>query len=384
MDSLPREIALNILSRLTITSLIHVKSVCRSWRSLAQDPLLAPLHFSRMDRTANPCLILHYDLPIQNHLYTLHFSDHGSIETPTRIHIPMISELAIVGSCNGLLCLWHSLYKDECYIYNPFSRHYTKLPKPEQFQTQKRVVLGFGFHEITKEYKVVRIVYYKKEDEEVDNLQLRRYSLLPESEVQVLSLGNGSVTWRSIGNRSFQLGIQSQSQVLINGRLHWLTDQLRHQAPRQLISFDLRDEKFKEIPSPNDRRFAIFCSHLVILRGCLSAVVRGYGQLGVWVMKEYGVQDSWTKEFVIKSHLPLKWLDEPYFNGSFNLSLSKARVLCSLRNGEILLEYKGRSIVSYNPNSGTFKELSFQCLPECFNVVVHMGSLCWIDTPIDL
>ncbi|KDP30858.1 hypothetical protein JCGZ_13801 [Jatropha curcas] len=379
MDSLPREIALNILSRLPITSLIHVKSVCLSWRSLAQDPLLATMHFSRMVKTTNPCLILHYDLPIENHLYSLHFSDHGSIETTTRIHIPMISEFDIVGSCNGLLCLWHSLYKDECYIYSPFTRYYIKLPEAKQFQTPKRVALGFGFHPKTKEYKVVRIVYYKKEDGEVDNPQLRRY-LLPESEVQVLTLGNGSLNWRIKGKTSYQL-LGMSSGVLVNGRLHWLTCRHRYQSLRTLISFDLEDEKFREVPVPSRESFGRHCSRLVILKGCLSAVNQGFRSLYIWVMKEYGVKESWIKEFSIGASIPR----DLYYHPEQSIqNFSQARVLCVLSNGEILLQYYCRSLVSYEPNSGTFKELGIRCLPESFNAVVHIASLNWIDTPVDL
>ena len=33
-------------------------------------------------------------------------------------------EFTVVGSCNGLLCLCDSLYKDAVYIYNPFTNYY--------------------------------------------------------------------------------------------------------------------------------------------------------------------------------------------------------------------------------------------------------------------
>uniref|UniRef100_A0A2C9UP65 F-box domain-containing protein n=1 Tax=Manihot esculenta TaxID=3983 RepID=A0A2C9UP65_MANES len=475
MESLPREIALDILSRLPITSLIQVKWVCRSWRSLAQDPLLATMHFSRMN-DYDPGLVLHCDLPLQNHLYYLHLSSPDIVIT--RLRVPMISEFAVVGSCNGLLCLWHSLFKDKCYIYNPFTRDFKELPVPEQFPTQTRVTLGFGLHPGTKEYKVVRIVYYRNEDE-VSNFQVRRYSL-PESEVQVLTLGNGMSTWRSKGRTSYQLlgSHQYQSQVLLNGRLHWLTCRHRHQSRRQLVSFDLADEKFQEVPTPNHgifgrnedevsnfqvRRYSLpesevqvltlgngmstwrskgrtsyqllgshpyqsqvllngrlhwltcrhrhqsrrqlvsfdladeqfqevptpnhgifgrYFSHLAILRGCLAAITQGFRQLNIWVMKEYGVKESWVKEFSIGAHLPrhLDLNQAPFiYVPECPINWSQARALCFFKNGELLLEYKRRSLVSCDPTSGAFKEISFGGLPESFSTFVHIGSLNFIN-----
>lgn len=379
MESLPREIALDILSRLPITSLIQVKWVCRSWRSLAQDPLLATMHFSRMN-DYDPGLVLHCDLPLQNHLYYLHLSSPDIVIT--RLRVPMISEFAVVGSCNGLLCLWHSLFKDKCYIYNPFTRDFKELPVPEQFPTQTRVTLGFGFHPGTKEYKVVRIVYYRNEDE-VSNFQVRRYSL-PESEVQVLTLGNGMSTWRSKGRTSYQLlgSHPYQSQVLLNGRLHWLTCRHRHQSRRQLVSFDLADEQFQEVPTPNHGIFGRYFSHLAILRGCLAAITQGFRQLNIWVMKEYGVKESWVKEFSIGAHLPrhLDLNQAPFiYVPECPINWSQARALCFFKNGELLLEYKRRSLVSCDPTSGAFKEISFGGLPESFSTFVHIGSLNFIN-----
>lgn len=57
------------------------------------------------------------------------------------------------------------------------------------------------------------------------------------------------------------------------------------------------------------------------------------------------------------------------------------RFLCLLDNGEILLEYKNRVIVSYDPKKGKFTDLVFQGIPHWFQTVVHAGSFNWINTP---
>ncbi|EEF30092.1 F-box protein At3g07870 [Ricinus communis] len=385
-ESLPCELALDILSRLPITHLINVKRVCRFWRSLVQHPLLASMHFSRIANNNDPCLLLLCDLPIKSHLYSLHFSalDETIIETVTRIPVPVIPKFLVIGSCNGLLYLLDSLQQRANYIYNPFTSDYLELPEPGQVLNQHRVATGFGFHSTTKEYKVVRVVYYRNNKEEGTNFQKRRYSL-PRSEVQVLTVGNGSLTWRSKGETSYQL-LGNPSHVVVNGRLHWLSCRYRNQSLRRLISFDLADEQFREVPCPVGASFGRHCSHLATLRGCLSGVVQGFRRLYIWVMKEYGVKESWVKEFTIGVKLPREL--EPYPNQSINLQefhlpLSQTKVLCLLNNGEILLEFRCGTLVCYDTKSGAFKELIiFQDLPEWSNAIVHVGSLNWIDTPI--
>jgi len=98
------------------------------------------------------------------------------------------------------------------------------------------------------------------------------------------------------------------------------------------------------------------------------------------------VKESWIKKFNIGSYVPRGF--ERNVNQSFKISkiISKGRfvrVLCLLQNGEILLEYKSRALVSYDPKSGKFKDLMFQGIPKWFQAVVHVGSLSWIDTIID-
>ncbi|KAJ6329502.1 hypothetical protein OIU77_011055 [Salix suchowensis] len=81
-------------------------------------------------------------------------------------------------------------------------------------------------------------------------------------------------SWRSIGEElPVQLNPQ-QSHVLVDGRLHWLSLRGRYQVVRKLVSFDLADEPFREIPQPAGcDKFCRHQSHLVNIGGCLSAVV---------------------------------------------------------------------------------------------------------------
>ncbi|KAF2292365.1 hypothetical protein GH714_020693 [Hevea brasiliensis] len=187
------------------------------------------------------------------------------------------------------------------------------------------------------------------------------------------------------GKIPFQL-VRRPSEALVNGRLHWVSRHRRYNPARLLVSLDLADEQFREVPKPDSGSLSRRNYHLAVLRGCLSAAVYcSYGRLEIWVMKEYNVKESWVKEYSIGTYMPkgLKQnLDRPSKIWKSALNGRVVRVLGLLQNGEVLLEYKSRVLVTYDPNLGKFKDLTLQGTPKWFQTVVHVGSLSWINTTI--
>ncbi|KAK0588579.1 hypothetical protein LWI29_002873 [Acer saccharum] len=384
MDYLPREIILDILSRLPVTSLQQSKLVCKAWHNLVQDPLLVCMHFSHATEN-DPCLILHCDYPIRNQLYSLELSALGKDDQRVnKIHVPVLPEFNVVGSCKGLLYLCDSSAKDIVYVYNPFTGDNIKLPKSTELLHHCQVY-GFGFNQKINKYKVIKVVY-RTHLRGPRNRHSRPLSF--EAEVQILTLG--SPAWRNFGRLPYSLIHQGPSQVLVCGRIHWHTwSGLHSSCP--IISFDFEDEQFREVPKPDcgglDHRPNI---QLVDLGGCLSAAVyNNYREFEIWIMKEYNVKESWIKEFNIGNHVPtsleeVDWISaQPYKDSKLYRKRSFVRVLGLLKTGEVLLEYKCRALVTYNKKDGTFKHLIFPGLPNWFEVVVHEGSLNWIDTLVN-
>ncbi|GMI73306.1 F-Box Protein92 [Hibiscus trionum] len=381
MQTLPNEIVVDILSRLPITSLVQFKFVCKGWRGLAQDPVLA----AELQR---PCLILHCDFPIRNHLYFVDLSPHNQDKDKVkRLYVPFqtsMPEFDVVGSCNGLLCLSDSLYNDALYVYNPFTMDYIELPKSRQYPDQE-VVFGFGSHPKTNEFKVVKIVYYRNTSSSSSSSSSGRARrvVYPQSDVQVFTLGTSA--WRSLGKIPCQL-VRRPAEALVSGRLHWVSRPRRNYPARRIMSFDLGDEEFREVPKPDSGGLNRCNFHLSVLKGCLAAAVYGnYGKLEIWVMKDYNVKESWTKELSIGAYMP-KCLkiksdrDRPLKIWK-NASNGKAvRVLAVLDNGKILLEYKNRVLVSYDPRKAKFTDLVFQGIPQWFQTVVHAASFNWINS----
>ncbi|VVA27897.1 PREDICTED: F-box [Prunus dulcis] len=120
------------------------------------------------------------------------------------------------------------------------------------------VAFGFGFHPTTMEYKIVWISYL--------NNTYQGHQLPLQSRVQVLTLGSNA--WRISVFPRCKLE-QGSSEALVNGNLHWVTTRHKHRPG-----------------------------------GCLSAVVcHDDGKIDIWMMKEYGSKESWTKEYVIGESL---------------------------------------------------------------------------------
>ncbi|KAE8695264.1 Detected protein of unknown function [Hibiscus syriacus] len=344
MKKLPPEIILHILSRLPVTSLLQSMSVCRAWRILIRDPLLVTTNLSHMS-DSGPSFIFQSNRP--NSSYQLFFFDFSDFHSEGNVmfkKLPADSSMAmyLVDSCNGLLCMRDS---QGMYIYNPFTRLHLELPKLMHYPAQVGHI-AFGFHQTTKQYKVVQVV-------------VRRQLVIRGDRVDVAASN------------------------LIQSQVH--PD--KSTTASLLTSFDLETEQFQQVPKPDccgsDRCF----HHLMVLRGCLSAgAYHDNEELEIWVMKEYGVKESWIKEFTLgTNYLPptLQQTDLLHFNNArARFPNSSVRVLCVLRNDEILLEYLSRLVVVFDPSNGTFKELTFHEMPHWYTIVAHIGSLNWIHTPV--
>lgn len=399
----PQEISADIASRLDIKSLIKFRLVSKTWKSLSRNSLFIDSYHSRAISRDSPCIILLHnsDQSSRSQLYLTEFlagctNDHDQDQDQEEeeemfvvkyknldhqnpnlsTNIPLF--FSIIGSCNGLLCLLSP--SDELWLHNPFTRDYKQLPKllfKSSSEPRSKLVhqgmFGFGFHRCnTKdEFKIIKICYQN----------------LMKSEVFVLTIGSKS--WRKIGEvpNHYQLE-NDKTGVSINGRIHWVCEWSYKTNHRKILSFDLSDELFKEIPSPNFHNGWYNCQ-LFLVQECLATAVFVPSNnesccIDIWIMEKYGIQESWNKKYRIRGNNYLSKIIGADYRVSMKLrkdfvSGNLVKIVCVFKNGEILLEFKGETFVSYNPQSGLCRNLRSQGMPNLFQTIVHVGSLNWID-----
>ena len=127
--------------------------------------------------------------------------------------------------------------------------------------------------------------------------------------VEVYSPNEGSWRITSAGD-SFSPGISfddwGDHQLLnLNGVVHFVANDRDNNFCPLVFSFDLGDEDFHVISMPN----GAFCTsdyvHTSVIGGSLSLLCHDTSRhtvnnyCSIWVMKEYGIVDSLTKQFTV-------------------------------------------------------------------------------------
>lgn len=305
---LPKDVIIDILTRLPVRSILRFKSVCKSWYALFKNPCFTTKHFllNQSNPSHHPCFLFtcHRSVSINTssrNSVTL-ISNEKSVDVPINIEIPFLSiskPLRISGTCNGLICLSILPLGSIILLWNPATREFKDLPVSPIDRPPAgpiKVVFAFGFDANTNDYKLLRIVYY----------------CYPLNQVEMYSLNSNS--WTEINTRVKFLIFESSCTVFLNGKFHWTGIGFGElNGEKVIISFDMADEVFNYIMPPRfssrgndydddddeDDADVRFRHHLVVLKGSLAMIgCGGNGQdnkLDVWVMNEYGVTGSWTK-----------------------------------------------------------------------------------------
>ncbi|KAL0411515.1 UNVERIFIED_CONTAM: F-box protein [Sesamum latifolium] len=206
-----------------------------------------------------------------------------------------------------------------------------------------------------------------------------------ESEVRVYSLSRNA--WENKGTVPYRLERWSSPGILVSGRLHWVSlwGKFNDRLSRAIVAYDVADDSFHMITNPGSvsgpfGRWA-GCT-LAALDGRLCAampVPPGHGALDIWILKEYGVSESWVKEYSVGVHYPVSMMspEQERSLGVWRNMVGKksVRVLCVLRSGEVVLEYRGGGLVACDPESGSFRESVFDGMPRIYQTTLHVGSL---------
>ncbi|KAL5727834.1 hypothetical protein ACHQM5_000980 [Ranunculus cassubicifolius] len=354
---LPQDITFDIISRLSVKFVMRCRCVSKTWRAWLSNQHFINLHLIRAARDNDRSLLLTSSSSTSS-TKIKDGQEYPCIEFKFRVHlIESMHDLGMenysvprfevpfhirAASCNGLLC---SLVfsKKTALICNPFTGETLELSSPDVGYEISDMYIGFGYHPRTKEYKILCFAFVHPSKNSFKSLV----------EVQTL----GSNLWRSKGEVPTNLFYQPFN-VLVNGALHWLASFPCQSESVVISSFDIADEEFRvlQVPAVVDQWEN---KQVQELDGFLSLV--GYSSRGlieVWIMKNYGAEDSWSKQFIV----------------STQESVETVHFMWKLEDGTILIQYNG-SFIAYDPNIDQIRNLPVQAPPRIMHCVAHVGSL---------
>ena len=287
MAYLPLHIMENILLRLPVKSMLRCRCVCKAWCMLISHPQFAKTHLQLPQTQAKTrlCIIKYEeekdDACMAVRVSTKDWESIGdgdgdgdgndelldgfdySFGTANLKH-----HLRLLNSCDGLLCLVDMF--GEFVLWNPSTRQYNPLP-PNPNGPQD-TAYGLGYDPSTDDYKIVGY-----------------HSLGYETMVDVFSLK--SREWRRLQERHGSQVVSSGKEAVLHGAVHWIARDLNPDHYTVIVAFDFEKEEFRQMTAPwDDESYYI----LSVMGGCLCAQEAIDGSK-IWVMKEYGVEASWTR-----------------------------------------------------------------------------------------
>ncbi|XVF38592.1 hypothetical protein REPUB_Repub20aG0115500 [Reevesia pubescens] len=323
---LPRRTIYDIFSRLPINTLFHCRCVCKRFLRFISDPEFAKLHLS-----GSQLCILIKTMPLQNASKRLQLAQveaNGAnfqvmkLNFTPKLNLPTV-DISHMNACNGLLCLVGAEKDNFFYVCNPILGEFITIQPPYK-DRHRASFWGLGYSALTNQYKVLQSYYPVIESAE-------RYVM-----AEIYTIGTGS--WRSIGNAPTDT-VALPFNAFLNGALHWFP--CTPNGSEFIHCFDFDAEQFGTLPAPNhfreeDKKFTNY-SRTGVLGGCLFIIYFTNSiKFDIWVMKEYGVKESWIKQFVVENLYPKQ--------GSWDFY----EPMVVLNNGEILMLYNNDAVVCYN------------------------------------
>ncbi|GFP87930.1 F-box/kelch-repeat protein at3g06240 [Phtheirospermum japonicum] len=222
---------------------------------------------------------------------------------------------------------------------------------------QDRASKGFGFCDGTNDYNIVRIVSPSNYRNNKTHTKIEVYSLMMSS-------------WNIIEVDYFPWEvIDARSEVLLNESIHWKAiygDGVNDgEDIMVLLAFHLGNQSFRQLSLPHyDGDGEDLMEHLGVIKGNISLFLFHMTDWNepcfLWVMKEYGVEDSWTK-----TH-------------SIVIDPGVVIPLVFTKNDEILFEDAEHGFIVYHFDSKTSNVLGLED-DGYLNVVKYVESLVMLE-----
>nr|ABR18788.1 class S F-box protein [Nicotiana alata] len=370
VKKLPKDVVICIILILPVKSLLRFKCVSNSWRTLMQSSTFINLHLNRSTTINDEIILFKHSFQEEPNKFRsiMSFLSSGQdnddfYHVSPDLDVPFLTTTSscifhrFTGPCHGLVVLTD---KVTAVLFNPTSRNY-RLLQPSPFGSPlgfHRSINGiaFGYDSIANEYKIVRIAEVRGEPP-FCCFSVREWRV----EIYELSIDS----WREVDNVDQQLPYvhwNPCAELFYKGASHWFGNT----NTVVILCFDMSTETFRNIKMPDTchskyrKRYG-----LLVMNDSLTLISYPYPGceidsaidfMEVWVLKEYGVNESWSKNYTIT---PLA-IESP-------LAIWKDRLL--------LLQSISGHLISYDLNSGEVKELNLYGWPKSLKALVYKESL---------
>ncbi|CAJ2636626.1 unnamed protein product [Trifolium pratense] len=379
---IPDDIVFSILSKLPFKSLKRFECVRKSWSLLFENHRFFNMfrnhHFMNLFRnnllfSSNRCsyyedaslLLKDYG----NGLYSLYgdkFENKVKLDSPFGNHDS--TQYLGFGSINGIL-----FYSEKYIFWNPATPALKLLPESPVYESldvsedgcgmiyTSTHFNGFGYDDVTNDYKVIRYVSVTGELVGVQHMSLDVLgykSLCSFWEIYSLR----SDTWRKLETEMPpSLDCFEGSQVYMDGVCHWFCEEDSPDG-QCVVSFYLSNEEFFVTPIPSDDDYYVFDEtswiNLVVLNGFIALF--SYHKdttFHISILGEFGVEESWTKLLTVG---PLPFVERPIGVGT---------------KGEIFFVRKDEELVWLDLGTQMIVELGYKVDPNSSRIITYKESI---------
>ncbi|XP_071705134.1 F-box/kelch-repeat protein At3g06240-like [Rutidosis leptorrhynchoides] len=280
-SEVPPDIITEIICYLPAKSVGRFRCVSKQWNTLLSSPHFIKTH--QIKRNLNHIIsIIRVDYSLYSFPLDVNFNEE-TVPTKVDVNSRYVKSTILHGSCNGLvlvLSLDSQKKNAALVLLNPTTREFIEISEPDYSYKEtdiikdRLIMTGFGYDSLTDDYKITF------------NYLISFGCMY----VHVYSFRSG--TWKQVDScYNYFFGYMLRG-VFVDGFIHCFAKR-SSDGLRVILGFSLADEKFSEVPSPDDVDIAdLDGCQLVDLDGKLGIFLKSVGE--VWLMNEYGVKESWT------------------------------------------------------------------------------------------
>ncbi|KAK6929011.1 F-box domain [Dillenia turbinata] len=242
MASLSKDILFEILLRLPIKTIVRMKCVNRSWRTLIQDPLFVESHLERTKQVKSPSILVASSKNSKDESLLIYPWENPCQSIEVFPHLrPHNGKLDIIGTCDGIVLVRDTIniWEQEVamFLWNPSINDLFRIPTPKNRPLR---ILGFG-------------------------------------------------------QRRKMLEVNTRWLVLANGSSHCVVWH-RPSGSLVVLSFNWADEVFQITEFPSDFHYELISTHFE-LHGHLAFALIKVSELEIWVMEKFGGVGSLRKAY---------------------------------------------------------------------------------------